>query len=52
MKNIAATPPKIAPRTPIKTAIVPVSVESIDVPEPVDGFACAASNLSFARMLF
>src|SRR5918995_5392583 len=51
MKNIAATPPKMAARTPINTVIWPDSVDSIGVPEPVEGLSCAAVSLFLARMV-
>ena len=51
MKNIAATPPKMAARTPINMAIWPVSVANIGVPEPVDGFSFMAVSLFLARMV-
>src|SRR5918992_1966207 len=49
-KNAAATPPKIAPRTPINTISWPSEVDSIGVPEPVAGFSCAAVSLFLARI--
>ncbi len=51
MKNIAATPPKMAARTPINMIIWPDSVANIGVPEPVDGLSCAAVSLLLARMV-
>src|ERR671916_1594710 len=50
-KNAAATPPKIAPKTPTNTISWPEVVDSIGVPEPVAGFSCAAVSLFLARIV-